>query len=113
MKTRAFDRAEAIRILVESDLNHDDGGAADWLRDVLHDGFKGYRNWSDDDLRDELAGRELGGQWIIESESEVDDDGNPLEWSNADGWVTAGGGDRFDDYKAFNLPIGGTWIRIL
>lgn len=42
---------------------------------------------------------------------ETDDDGRPLCWSNADGWVPREQADRFD-HAGEILPIGGRWERI-
>lgn len=46
--------------------------------------------------------------WVIRSETEKDDDGSPLYWSNSIGWVDRKSADKFDN-KDFNLPIGGKW----
>ncbi len=49
---------------------------------------------------------------LIRSKTERDDEtGEPLFWSNEDGWVDLESADWFDgDYS---LPIGGEWVKFL
>ena len=49
--------------------------------------------------------------WLIRATHERDDDGAPLYWSNAQGWVDMAGADRFDEGERMTLclPTGGTW----
>lgn len=110
MNATAFDRDSAIEAIVRDILSSDPREIDSWFQEMLVCGFSGLSNFSDDDLRAELLDREIGGQWIIQSTGEQDGDtGLPLEWSNELGWVGAGGGDTFDDPKAFDLPVGGKW----
>jgi hypothetical protein len=49
--------------------------------------------------------------WRIKSINEVDEDGDPLYWSNEFGWTERKEAERFDEGEknAFNLPMGGEW----
>lgn len=51
--------------------------------------------------------------WIIQSKTEKGDDGLPLYWSNADGWVDEEFASIFsdDEKKRLNLPIDGEWCE--
>lgn len=52
------------------------------------------------------------GTLLIQSTIEHDDDGNPLFWSNTDGWVTRPHADHYtsDDIGTINLPDTGRWL---
>lgn len=52
--------------------------------------------------------------WIIEHETDCDDDGASLAWSNSEGWTTSDDFETFSDEEreALPLPIGGRWVRV-
>lgn len=54
-----FDREKAIEELVSDDMNTVDVGAAYYLYNLLRDGFKGYANYTDDELVQELHERDI------------------------------------------------------
>lgn len=53
--------------------------------------------------------------WKIKCVDAVDDDGDPLYWSNEIGWTGKGDADRFSQKERdeFNLPIGGEWEAVV
>lgn len=55
----------------------------------------------------------MSDEWIILSTDETDDDGTPLGWSNAEGWVSPEDADAFssEDVRTLILPLGGRWAR--
>lgn len=52
--------------------------------------------------------------WIIEHETERDDDGAALAWSNSEGWTAGDDFETFTDEEraALSPPIGGRWVRV-
>jgi hypothetical protein len=50
--------------------------------------------------------------YSIISTHETDDDGNPLWWSNTDGWVDVHNADRFTSIYTLNLPDTGSWVKV-
>lgn len=53
-----FDREKAIEVLIEDDMNVIiDCGHDTYLADILHNGFIGYRNLTDNQLVDECEER--------------------------------------------------------
>jgi len=53
-----MNRAEMIDWLIENDIDTDDMG---WFAMLLHEGFVGYRNYTDDELRAEILERDPEG----------------------------------------------------
>lgn len=52
-------RNEKIKLLMENDFNDImGGGIPDYLNSILESGHKGYANYSDDELDDEISQRE-------------------------------------------------------
>lgn len=52
--------------------------------------------------------------FVVESLREKDEDtGEPLYWSNAEGWVDLANATYFkiEEANSVNLPIGGVWVR--
>ena len=55
-----FKRDEAIRELIEDDINsYVEHGYVDTLWFILERGFKGYANFTDDELVEELTERDI------------------------------------------------------
>ena len=55
-----FNRDEAIRQLIEDDINsYVEHGYVDTLWFILERGFKGYANFTDDELIEELTERDI------------------------------------------------------
>ena len=53
-------RGEAIRLLIEDDINsYVEHGYIDTLWFILERGFKGYANFTDDELHQELVERDI------------------------------------------------------
>lgn len=53
--------------------------------------------------------------WYIIGPNERDPEtGEPLYWSNVDGWVGVESANRFCERErwSLNLPIGGKWVRL-
>lgn len=61
-------RQEMIKMLIDSDYDsiQNDGTHADFLYDMLYDGFKGYNNMTDEELVQEMNIRELWTEWFTE-----------------------------------------------
>jgi hypothetical protein len=61
-------RQEMIKMLIDFDYDsiQNDGTHADFLYDMLYDGFKGYNNMTDDELVQEMNHRELWTEWFRE-----------------------------------------------
>jgi hypothetical protein len=61
-------RREMIEILIGNDENtilHDDYGP-EYLWNLLSEGFKGYENYTDDELTQEMNERDLWTNWFKE-----------------------------------------------
>ena len=59
-----MNRAEMIDWLIENDLNgwnSNEAGKSEYLASILHEGFVGYRNYTDDELRAEILERDPEG----------------------------------------------------
>lgn len=52
--------------------------------------------------------------WIIEHESNKDENERALVWSNKEGWIDSDDYDTFDDKEreTLSLPIEGVWVRV-
>jgi hypothetical protein len=56
-----FDRDKAIECLTDDDINtvlHDDYGP-EYLHGILYSGFKGYQNYTDEQLMQEMTERDI------------------------------------------------------
>lgn len=62
-------REEMIKILIDSDFDsiQNNGVDTDFLFDFLYSGFKGYANFTDEELVSEMNERELWTEWFRES----------------------------------------------
>jgi len=60
---------------------------------------------------------QINARWRIRATDPADtnDEGNPLYWSNSDGWVDRGDADVFvtADHQRVSRPVGGEWERDL
>jgi hypothetical protein len=62
-------RQEMIKMLIDSDFDsiQNNGVDTDFLFDFLYSGFKGYDNFTDEELVNEMNERELWTEWFKET----------------------------------------------
>lgn len=66
-KIEALSRLEIIDLLIEADQSFRfDDYFSEWFETILHNGFKGYRHQTDEQLAAELAERVARGQVFLD-----------------------------------------------
>ena len=54
-----FDRDKAIETLINDDIDSFNNGFEHGLAEILYSGFKGYQNYTDEELMQELTERDI------------------------------------------------------
>jgi hypothetical protein len=54
-----FDRDKAIETLISDDIDSFNNGFEHGLAEILYSGFKGYENYTDEELMQELTERDI------------------------------------------------------